>query len=165
MEQYYYLITIVLYGVFIVRFILSWIGADFDMDADADIDLSDVVSFKGLTHFLMGFFSWLSLTKYISHEINPLDYLMAICCGIIFIGVLFLVYKFMMKLESKPEIKSGKELIGTKGTIYLVYDNHYVVTIANGNGTVEVSGKSNKKLNIGDTVIISDYVNGYYILN
>ena len=61
MEQFIYGITIVIYAVFIIRFILSWVGGDFDldMDADGDVDLGDVVSFKGATHFLMGFFGWL----------------------------------------------------------------------------------------------------------
>ena len=163
MEQFYYLITAILYGVFIIRFILSWIGVDYDVDAD--LDLSDVVSFKGVTHFLMGVFSWLSLTLYTKHNIFWYDYLIAFIVGIIFILVLFYVYKLMMKLESKPKILTEKELVGAKGTIYLVYDNHYVVTIANGIGTIEVSGKSNKKLKVGDTVVVSDYVNGYYILN
>ena len=162
MEQFYYLITAILYGVFIIRFILSWIGVDYDVDAD--LDLSDVVSFKGVTHFLMGVFSWLSLASYTKHNILWYDYLIAFIVGIIFILVLFYVYKLMMKLESKPKILVGKELIGAKGTIYLVYNNHYVVTIANGIGTIEVSGKSDKKLKVGDTVVISDYVNGYYIL-
>ena len=52
MEQIIYLLTAIIYGIFIIRFILSWIGGDFDFDSD--FDLGDVVSFKGATHFLMG---------------------------------------------------------------------------------------------------------------
>ena len=33
-EQVYYAIALIVYSIFIIRFILSWIGADFDVDAD-----------------------------------------------------------------------------------------------------------------------------------
>ena len=66
-EQIYYAVALTVYSIFIIRFILSWVGADFDVDAD--VDISDVVSFKGLTHFLMGFSGWLSVKSYISHHV------------------------------------------------------------------------------------------------
>ena len=67
MEQIYYGLAIVSYGIFIIRFILSWIGGDFEIDADADLDISDVASFKGLTHFIMGFSGWMSIKSLISN--------------------------------------------------------------------------------------------------
>ena len=164
MEHFYYLVTIVLYGVFIIRFILSWIGADFDIDADADLDLGDLVSFKGVTHFLMGAFSWLSLALYTRHNIFWYDYFVAFLIGLIFTGILFYVYKFMMNLESKPEVLSGVNLVGKTGTVYLVQGNYYIVTVSNGIGTTEVSGKSKKSLKVGDNVVLSDYWGGYYTL-
>ena len=102
MEQIIYGITIVLYAVFIIRFILSWVGGDFDldMDADGDVDLGDVMSFKGATHFLMGFFSWLSTKLMTTHVIMWYDYIIAFVIGLIFFIMLLFVYKFMMKLES-----------------------------------------------------------------
>ena len=75
MEQIYYIVAVIVYDIFIVRFILSWIGGDFDIDAD--LDLSDVVSFKGLTHFLMGFSGWLSVKSFTTHNIMWYDYLIA----------------------------------------------------------------------------------------
>ena len=118
MEQYYYLITAVLYGIFVVRFILSWAGGDFDLDAD--LDLGDVVSFKGITHFLMGVFSWLSLKSYSAHCIMWYDYLIAFVIGLIFVGILFYIYKLMFKLESKPTVLSGKDLVAHSGKIYIL---------------------------------------------
>jgi hypothetical protein len=169
MEQYYYLITAVLYGIFVVRFILSWAGGDFDLDAD--LDLGDVVSFKGITHFLMGVFSWLSLKLYSTHCIMWYDYLIAFVIGLIFVGILFYIYKLMLKLESKPTILSGKDLIGHQGTIYLneyvdldtgMY--HYTITVNNGGGTVELSAISSKNFRIGDSITITDFDNSYYLI-
>lgn len=48
-------IAIVTTGIFAVQFILSVFFGDFDADTDIDTDISSVVSFKGLTHFGIGF--------------------------------------------------------------------------------------------------------------
>ena len=171
MEQIIYGITIVIYGIFILRFILSWIGGDFELDADADIDLGDVVTFKGATHFLMGFFGWLSTKLLTTHSIQWYDYLIGFILGVIFVIILFYVYKFMMKLESKPTILSGKDLVGHQGTIYLRdYEDldtgwkHYTITVNNGNGTVELSAISTKSFRTGDSVVITDFNNSYYLI-
>ena len=75
MEQIYYGVAIVFYGIFIVRFILSWIGGDFEIDAD--LDISDVVSFKGVTHFMMGLSGWLSIKSFTTHNVQWYDFIIA----------------------------------------------------------------------------------------
>lgn len=54
MSETYYLLAAISYGIFIVQFILSWFGGDTDLDVDLDgeldMDVSDIVSFKGLVH-------------------------------------------------------------------------------------------------------------------
>lgn len=171
MEQIIYGITIVLYAVFIIRFILSWVGGDFDldMDADGDVDLSDVVSFKGATHFLMGFFSWLSTKLMITHSIMWYDYIIAFVIGLIFFIMLLFIYKFMMKLEHKPLICSGKDLVGKPAKVYANKGNDgeyykFIITIYNGNGTLEYDAKSLKYYSVGDMVHITDYDGAYYII-
>lgn len=171
MEQIYYTIAAVIYGIFIIRFILSWVGGDFDMDIDTDLDLSDVVSFKGITHFLMGFFGWLSVKSFTTHNIMWYDYLIAFVLGVIFVIILYYVYKFLMKLENKPQILSGKNLIGSTAKVYLVSSTidadtlfKYVVTANNSIGTVEIPAKSRESYKVGDSVVIKDYVNAYYII-
>ena len=169
MEQVYYTIAVIVYGIFIVRFILSWVGGDFDIESD--VDVSDVVSFKGLTHFLMGFFGWLSTKSFTTHNIMWYDYLIAFVLGVIFVIILYYVYKFLMKLENKPQILSGKNLIGSTAKVYLVSSTidadtlfKYVVTANNGIGTVEIPAKSRESYKTGDSVVIKDYVNAYYII-
>ena len=87
MEQIYCTIAIIVYAIFIIRFILSWFGSDFDFDDD--LDVGDIVSFKGLTHFLMGSTGWLSLKSIITHNIQWWDYLIALGLGILFVIILF----------------------------------------------------------------------------
>ena len=166
-EQVYYAIALIVYSIFIIRFILSWIGADFDIDTD--VDISDVVSFKGFTHFLMGFSGWLSVKSYITHNVMWYDYLIALILGIIFVILLYFVYKFLISLETKPQILSGKQLIGKTGKIYVILEpedsiKKYIITVGNGLGTQEYPAKSNNSYKLGDEVVISDYVNAYYII-
>lgn len=167
MEQIYYGIAVFVYSLFIVRFILSWVGGDFDVDAD--LDLSDVVSFKGVTHFLMGFSGWLSIKSFTTHNVMWYDYLIAFVLGVIFVIILYFVYKLMMSLETKPEVLSGKQLVGRIGKIYTIVGkediwNKYIITVNNNVGTLEYPAKSIKTYQIGDSVIISDFQNAYYII-
>jgi len=173
MEQIYYGVAVFVYSLFIVRFILSWVGGDFDldMDADGDIDLGDVVSFKGATHFLMGFSGWLSVKSFTTHNVMWYDYLIAFALGVIFVIILYFVYKFMMSLEKKPQVLTGKQLIGKTAKVYLRtgYDSiddtcKYVITVDNNVGTMEYPAKSKSVYNVGDSVTISDFANAYYII-
>ena len=166
-EQIYYAVALTVYSIFIIRFILSWVGADFDVDAD--VDVSDVVSFKGLTHFLMGFSGWLSVKSYITHNVMWYDYLIALILGIIFVILLYFIYKLLISLETKPQILVGKQLIGKTGKIYIILEpedsiKKYIITVGNGLGTQEYQAKSNNSYKLGDEVVISDYVNAYYII-
>lgn len=166
-EQIYYAVALTVYSIFIIRFILSWVGADFDIDAD--VDIGDVVSFKGLTHFLMGFSGWLSVKSYITHNVMWYDYLIALILGVIFVILLYFVYKLLISLETKPQILFGKQLIGKTGKIYVILEpedsiKKYIITVGNGLGTQEYPAKSNNSYKLGDEVVISDYVNAYYII-
>jgi len=168
MEQIYYGVAIVFYGIFIIRFILSWIGGDFEIDSDADLDISDIVSFKGFTHFVMGLSGWLSVKSLVS-TIQWYDYITAIVVGCLFVVMLYYVYKLMLKLESKPTVLEGSDFVGKVGKIYLTSGNddvyyYYMITVANGNGTVELYARSTNKFNIGDAVMIKSFEGNYYTI-
>ena len=49
------IIALVTTGIFLIQFVLSIFFGDIDADVDVDADISSVVSFKGLTHFGIGF--------------------------------------------------------------------------------------------------------------
>ena len=166
-EQIYYAVALTVYSIFIIRFILSWVGADFDVETD--LDVSDIVSFKGLTHFLMGFSGWLSVKSYTTHNVMWYDYLIALILGVIFVILLYFVYKLLISLETKPQVLFGKQLIGKTGKIYIILEpedsiKKYIITVGNGLGTQEYPAKSNNSYKLGDEVVISDYVNAYYII-
>ena len=97
MSETYYLLAAISYGIFIVQFILSWFGGDTDLDVDLDgeldMDVSDIVSFKGLVHFVMGASGWLCIKHSVSHSIEWYDYLIALICGILFVVILYYLYK------------------------------------------------------------------------
>lgn len=170
MEQIIYLVTLVVYATFVIRFILSWVGGDFDLDLDdGDLDLGDVISFKGVTHFLMGFFGWLSTKLSIHHSLEWYDYLIAFIIGLIFSIILFYVYKFMMKLECKPKVLSGKELVNHSAKVYSLQGKeddlyHYIITVNTGIGTSEFIACSSNKHQIGDMTVITDYDGAYFYI-
>ena len=49
------IIALITTGIFVIQFILSIFFGDIDTEIDIDADISSVVSFKGLTHFGIGF--------------------------------------------------------------------------------------------------------------
>jgi membrane protein implicated in regulation of membrane protease activity len=71
----------------------------------------------------------------------------------------------MLKLETKPKALHGKDLIGHEGKVYLcVEPNRYIITVNNSISTIEYPAKSENDYKVGDSVVISDYVNAYYII-
>ena len=163
----FYLIASAVYSIFLIRIFLSWLVGDFDIDAD--LDVGDIISFKGFIHFMMGFSGWMSAKGYITNSIEWYDYLIALAIGIIFVIMLYYAYKFTFKLEHKPEILSGKDLIGYPARIYLYTgkkDNKYFyeITVNNGIGTTEVTAVSKKVFYVGQCVSILDYDKGYYLI-
>jgi hypothetical protein len=66
-----------------------------DMDTDLDVGsgllLSDVISFKGLIHFIIGF----SFTLTLMNEVTLLSVSIGVATGIIFVLVLYYLYKLI----------------------------------------------------------------------
>lgn len=126
MSETYYLLAAISYGIFIVQFILSWFGGDTDLDVDLDgeldMDVSDIVSFKGLVHFVMGASGWLCIKHSVSHSIEWYDYLIALICGILFVVILYYLYKLCLKLQHQVIPEKGEALVGRIGTITIPND-------------------------------------------
>ena len=162
--EWYYVLGIISYGIFIVQFILSNLGfgdtdIDIDLDGDIDFDVSDLLSFKGLIHFLMGFSGWLML----SGTVNVSTVVIAIILGIGFMVGLYFIYKVCMKFNSEPTIKTGIELIGETATVYLPYlENMYICTLKDSR---EIVCSSELPLKIGSSVRINSYISGIYYVS
>ena len=65
------IIALVTTGIFAVQFVLSIFFGDINADADIDTDISSVVSFKGLTHFGIGF-GWY---MYLQQDTDVISYI------------------------------------------------------------------------------------------
>lgn len=168
MSNIYYLVAAIAYGIFIVQFILSWFGGDTDMDVDLDgeldMDVSDVVSFKGLIHFLMGSSGWLCLKESVSGSIQWYDYLIALFLGIVFVVILYYLYKLCLKLQHQVVPETGQALVGKVGIIYLVSDCYYLTIEINGRTDTICARPVDSGLTYlkGEGVLVTKFENGKY---
>ena len=87
------IIALVTTGIFLVQFVLSIFFGD--LDADVDADISSVVSFKGLTHFGIGF-GWY---MYLSGNTEIQSYVIAILTGLCFVFAVWFLYKKAYQLQ------------------------------------------------------------------
>ena len=96
---WYVIVLIISSGFFILTTIISVFFGNMDVDMNADIDvgsgfmLSDVISFKGLIHFTIGF----SLTLTLLKEFSLLSVAIGVITGIIFVLVLYYLYKVIFE--------------------------------------------------------------------
>lgn len=170
MSETYYLLAAISYGIFIVQFILSWFGGDTDLDVDLDgeldMDVSDIVSFKGLVHFVMGASGWLCIKHSISYYIEWYDYLIALGWGICFVIVLFYLYKLCLKLQHQVIPEEGENLVGKVGVITIPSINsHYILTLEINGLSQEIPAYpeySGTGYTTGTYVTISKFENGKY---
>ena len=89
------IIAVVTTGIFVIQFILSIFFGDIDADTDVDADISSVVSFKGLTHFGIGF-GWY---MYLIGNTDIQSYAIAILIGLFFVFAVWFLYKKAYQLQ------------------------------------------------------------------
>lgn len=111
---------------FVIQFLLSILGSDLDTDidnaSDLSMSLSDIISFKGITHFILGY-SW---TTYFSGS-----HLVGVVIGSFFFIVLFYVYKLLLKLKQEMVYECPEDLNGREVEIvFRSGKNHYMVNIS-----------------------------------
>ena len=137
---------------FVIQFLLSILGSDLDTDidnaSDLSMSLSDIISFKVITHFILGY----SLNTYFSGS-----HLVGVVIGSFFFIVLFYVYKLLLKLKQEMVYECPEDLHGREVEIVCRSGkNHSLVNILK-NGRQEqmrvrcLSGKTYKN---GDKVNI-----------
>lgn len=177
MESNLYLFAaLVSTGIFLLQFILSiFVGSmdtDIDVNADGntDIDMSSVLSFKGLIHFCMGFgwFMFLCRPPY-----STLQYLGAFLSGVFFVFILTWIYKLCYKLKQENKPEQGQDLIGRSCVIYNRCGesgnerSEYVVSITINGAQRELTVKSINRNNYqeGDRLILKEYKEGIYYID
>lgn len=80
-HTFFLIIALVTTGIFLIQFVLSIFFGDLDADVDVDTDISSVVSFKGLTHFGIGF-GWY---MYLAGNTEIQSYVVGILVGLFFV--------------------------------------------------------------------------------
>lgn len=74
---------------------------------DTDIDSSDMLSFKGIVHFVFGF----SLTLTTMGGVSVLSTFVAVLVGLLFTVILFYLYRYILLAETPKEAKTlGREV-------------------------------------------------------
>lgn len=164
MLEWYYILGIISYGIFLIQFILSFIFGDFDIDIDfdneLDFDSNSLLSFKGLIHFLMGFSGWLMLIG----KVTLIHIIIGIIFGIIFVILLYYIYKLCMKFNSQRTINEYEKLVGKSvQVLYIISSDLCICSIENGGITQEITCTNSNPVKPGQIWIITEYYkNGIY---
>lgn len=170
MVNFYYLVAGIAYGIFIIQFILSqFIGhadIDLDTDGDSDFDTSSLLSFKGLIHFCMGCFGWLALKQHNYGTVTYTDWFYGFIIGLIFLIVLYFIYKLIIKFNHVPSVDSEEQLIGKEGIVRFITEECIHITISNNGESQDLTvyNSEPKEISSGQKVVIKNYIDGKYFI-
>lgn len=151
------IIALVTTGIFLIQFVLSIFFGDIDVDVDADI--SSVVSFKGLTHFGIGF-GWY---MYLAGNTEMQNYIIGILVGLFFVFAVWFLYKKAYQLQQVNHSEQTDQLVGRECVIYFKQsDSKYTVQTTRDGAMreVDVISESGKTYQTGDRTIITSYKDG-----
>lgn len=153
------IIALVTTGIFAVQFVLSVFFGNVDVDTDVDADISSVVSFKGLTHFGIGF-GWY---MYLQGNTEIQSYLIGMLVGLIFVFAVWFLYKKAYQLQQINQTEKTEQLVGRECSIYCKHaEGKYTVQMSRDGAMreVDVISASSKAYQTGDKTIISSYKDG-----
>ena len=153
------IIALVTTGIFLIQFVLSIFFGDIDADVDVDADISSVVSFKGLTHFGIGF-GWY---MYLAGNTEIQSYIIGILVGLFFVFAVWFLYKKAYQLQQVNHNEQTDQLVGRECVIYFKQsDSKYTVQTTRDGAMreVDVISESGKTYQTGDRTIITRYKDG-----
>ena len=145
-------VAIVATAIFLIQFIVSIFFGEIDTDVDMDADIGSVISFKGLTHFCIGM-GWY---MYITQGTDISSYVVGILVGLVFVFVLWFLYKKAWQLQKENKPEKPEALLGRECTIYAHDGNRYIVQIAVNGALREMDVRSleGRKYQTGDKTTI-----------
>lgn len=154
-------------GWFIIQFLMSVIfGLDSDTDISGDFDATDLLSFKGLIHFGIGYSWWMVIH---SQNTSWSTHALAFLLGSLVMVVLWLTYWGISKLRKEIIPERGEALVGKSGVVYTkdLITGEYTITLEINGAMREIQsvkslGEDPKP---GQTVIIKEYKEGKYFIN
>ena len=143
------IIAVVTTGIFVIQFILSIFFGD----------ISSMVSFKGLTHFGIGF-GWY---MYLIGNTDIQSYAVAILIGLFFVFAVWFLYKKAYQLQQVNKTEKTEQLVGRECTIYFKQgDGRYTVQVSRDGAMreIDVISEASKSYQTGDKTIIMTYKEG-----
>ena len=158
------IIALVTTGIFAVQFVLSIFFGDINADADIDTDISSVVSFKGLTHFGIGF-GWY---MYLQQDTDVISYIVGILVGLLIDFAVWYLYKKAYQLQQVNRSENTEQLVGRECTIYFNQgEGKYTVQVSRDGAMreVDVISETSKVYRTGDKAIIAAYREGTLYIN
>ena len=158
-HTFFLIIALVTTAIFLIQFVLSIFFWDLDADVDVDTDISSVVSFKGLTHFGIGF-GWY---MYLAGNTEIQSYVVGILVGLFFVFAVWFLYKKAYQLQQVNRTEQTDQLVGRECTIYFKQSDSKYTVQTNRDGAmreVDVISESGKAYQTGDRTVISRYEDG-----
>ena len=119
--DWYVIVLIVSAGLFLITSIGSLFFGGIDLDVDVDVGsgltLGDMISFKGLIHFAIGF----SLSLTLMGGFSLVSAIVGVVTGIVFVLVLYYLYKTLFE-KLQQNIKYTNEISDMEAEVYF-WDN------------------------------------------
>jgi hypothetical protein len=144
-----------------ILFLLSSVGSLFfgeiDVDTDIGMDgflLSDVISFKGLLHFAIGF----SLVLTLMQEVTFTSVAIGVVCGVAFVFILYYLYKLIYE-KLQQNMKYTNEITEMDAEVYFWNENQKIgevfITLEGRPVTVTLQGAEGFNLEKGQKIKVS----------
>lgn len=114
--------------IFIIETVLTFIGADVEMDMDTDFDIVDggfegdpsmnLYTFRNLVNFLLGM-SWTAILLNEQIKSKALLMLIAFAVGAAIVFAVMMMFKGLSKMQQSGNIDVFKSAVGCSGKVYL----------------------------------------------
>ncbi len=114
--------------IFIIETVLTFIGADVEMDMDTDFDVPDggfegdpsmnLYTFRNLVNFLLGM-SWTAILLQEHIASKALLMIIAFVVGALLVFAVMMMFKGLSKMQQSGNIDVYKSAIGCNGKVYL----------------------------------------------
>ena len=114
--------------IFIIETVLTFIGADVEMDMDTDFDIADggfegdpsmnLYTFRNLVNFLLGM-SWTAILLNEQMKSKALLMLIAFAVGAAIVLAVMMMFKGLSKMQQSGNINVFESAVGCSGKVYL----------------------------------------------
>lgn len=114
--------------IFIIETILTFIGADVEMDMDTDFDMPDggfegdpsmnLYTFRNLVNFLLGM-SWTAILLNEQIASKALLMVIAFAVGAVLVFAVMMMFKGLSKMQQSGNINVFESAVGCNGKVYL----------------------------------------------